>query len=84
MITIIYTIKPEEKATELEWLRELRIFPGMCDGHDWVTGKTVVRLAMIVTPDCAMMIKLRRELDLQIEDQVLQTTESIKKRYERI
>jgi len=65
MITIIYAVAPEERAAEVEWLKEQKIFPAITDGYDWKQNKPVVKFGVIVAPDAALAIKLRHKLDLQ-------------------
>jgi hypothetical protein len=66
MITILYHIKPEDKETELEWLRDQKIFPAVQDYFDWATQKMMIRIGLIVSPEQATTIKLRHTLDKQI------------------
>jgi hypothetical protein len=65
MITLIYTISQEEKAAELEWLREQKIFPSCQEVYDWVKGITVVKVGAIVGTEAALAIKLRHKLESQ-------------------
>ena len=67
MITIIYHTEPEEKAKELDWLHEQKIFPACQDRYDWVTQKTIVMFGVIVSPEQALSVKLRHKLDLQMD-----------------
>jgi hypothetical protein len=67
MIKIIYKITPEERETELEWLRDQKIFPSCQNSIDWITGKDIVHIGVIVSPDAALAIKLRHNLDSQTE-----------------
>ena len=62
MITLIYHIPYTQKYIELEWLHEQHIYPGIREG--WDNGPTVV-FACIVSPETALVIKLRHKLDLQ-------------------
>jgi len=66
MITIVYHTKLEDKADELEWLRNQKIFPAVLDSYDWVTQKTVAKFGLIVSPEQAMTVKLRHKLDVQV------------------
>ena len=65
MIQMIYTIPPDQKETEVKWLREQRVYPGVENQYDWVNAREVTKIAVIVTPDMAMWIKLRHNLDHQ-------------------
>jgi hypothetical protein len=67
MITIIYTVKPEERTAEVEWLKEQKIFPAITDWYDWKQNKPMIRFGVIVAPDAALAIKLRHKLDLQAD-----------------
>lgn len=65
MITLIYTVSQEEKADEIEWLREQKIFPSCQEVHDWITGVTRVKFGVIVNSEAALTIKLRHKLESQ-------------------
>jgi hypothetical protein len=65
MIQVIYTIPPDRKEEEVEWLRSQKIYPGVEDQYDWMNCRPVTKIAVIVTPDVAMWIKLRNNLDYQ-------------------
>lgn len=65
MITLIYHVKIEEKQAELEWLRGQKIFPACQEQWDWVAEKTVAKFGLIVSPEQAMVVKLRHKLDVQ-------------------
>ncbi len=67
MITLIYTIEPEEKANELEWLREQKIFPAIEEAYDWVKNKPILKVGMIVSPEAALSVKLRHKTQFQQE-----------------
>lgn len=67
MITLIYTVSQEEKGSELEWLRNQKIFPSCQEVFDWKKGITVVRFGVIVNPEAALSIKLRRRLEMQAD-----------------
>jgi hypothetical protein len=67
MITLIYTVSQEEKADELEWLRDQKIFPSYQDAYDWVKGVSVVKFGVIVNPEAALSIKLRHKLEMQAD-----------------
>ena len=65
MIQMIYTIRPDQKEEEVKWLRSQMIFPGVETQYDWEKGLEVTKIAVIVSPDVAMWIKLRHNLDQQ-------------------
>lgn len=65
MITLMYRVDKEQQATELEWLREQKIFPGYEEHYDWIVKKTVIRFGVIVSPEQAMLVKLRHNIDFQ-------------------
>lgn len=65
MITLIYHTTPEQKESELEWLRSQKIFPAVEDYFDWIKEKTFIRYGVIVSPEQALTIKLRHNLDQQ-------------------
>ncbi len=67
MISIIYHLPRTKREAELEWLHEQKIFPAVQDGWDWsVTPvQEVVNFACIVSPDQALTLKLRHNLDRQ-------------------
>lgn len=67
MITLIYTIAPEDKESELEWLNEQKIFPSIQESYDWAQDKQILMIGMIVNPESALLIKLRHKLQFQQE-----------------
>lgn len=67
MIKMFYHVSLEERATELKWLHEQKVYPACQEIMDWKTGKSVVGIGMIVNPETALAIKLRHKLDLQTE-----------------
>lgn len=66
MIKILYYINCNEKDTEVEWLREQKIYPSVLKTINWRNGQDVVALGAIVSEEAAIAIKLRRKLELQI------------------
>jgi len=67
MISLIYTVNPEQKDSELEWLRDQKIYPGIEEFYSYQDNKMRVRFGVIVSPEAALSIKLRHRLDLQME-----------------
>ncbi len=67
MITIVYTIRPEERTDEIEWLREQKIFPAIEESWDWKTMKPLLKVGVIVSSAAALSIKLRHKLELQVD-----------------
>lgn len=65
MITLIYHTLPEKKQEELQWLHEQKIYPAVEDYHDWIKNITFIRFGVIVSPEQALNIKLRHNLDQQ-------------------
>ena len=65
MISIIYTLPITDKDSEMEWLREQKIFPSTQDSWDWDKDVAVVKFGMIISPEAALAVKLRHKLDLQ-------------------
>ena len=65
MIQLIYTIRPENKEKEIRWLHDQKIYPGIQNDFDWRENKPVVKIAVIVVPETATLIKLRHKLDIQ-------------------
>lgn len=67
MLKLIYKIKPEEKAAELEWLREQKIYPAVRDAWDFFGAdlKPVVQIGVIVSQESALSVKLRHPLQFQ-------------------
>lgn len=65
MISLIYHTEPDKKQAELDWLREQKIFPAVEDYYDWIKEKTFIRFGVIVSPEQALSIKLRHNLDRQ-------------------
>lgn len=68
MITLIYTVEPEQQAAEIAWLKQMHVFPSYQKyydrSHDY---KLLSRFAVIVTPDAALSIKLRHPLQFQAD-----------------
>lgn len=67
MIKLVYHTTMEQEASELEWLREQKIFPAHQEGFDWKTGKAIIQFGVIVSPEQALAIKLRHKLDTQAD-----------------
>lgn len=67
MHRIVYTVMPEAKLDEIEWLRDQMIFPAIQEYFDWDKQKTMVRFGIIVGSEAALSVKLRHRLDLQAE-----------------
>ena len=67
MLKLIYKVKPEEKAVELEWLREQKIYPAIRDTWDFVGGelKPFIQIGVIVSQESALSVKLRHPLQFQ-------------------
>lgn len=65
MIKIIYHTSIEESSAELNWLREQKIYPAHEEYYDWKSDTRRVRFGFIVSPDQALVVKLRHSLDLQ-------------------
>jgi hypothetical protein len=65
MITLIYHIKPEERDTEIEWLRAQKVYPSVQDGWDFKSNQATSQFGVIVPPETALSIKLRHKLDYQ-------------------
>lgn len=68
MLKLVYKIKPEEKAAELEWLREQKIYPSVQNSWDFAPGgdlKPCVLIGAIVSSESALTIKLRHPLKFQ-------------------
>ena len=67
MISIIYTVDTEKKESELEWLRDQKIYPSIEEYFNYQQNKMFVRFGMIISPEAALSIKLRHPLDYQTE-----------------
>lgn len=67
MITIVYTVTREQKESELEWLREQKIFPSVAEGYEWTSRTSVYHIGCIVNPTAAVAIKMRHKLDIQVD-----------------
>ena len=65
MIRIIYFIDAEDQKDEIEWLKSIRVYPAVEKSYDWDKHKYHVKIGMIVSPDVALLIKLRHPLKLQ-------------------
>lgn len=67
MIALMYMVEPKDAPTEKEWLRTLKVYPTSEMYSNWIDNKLYVRFGMIVSPDVALMIKLRHPLQLQTQ-----------------
>ena len=65
MIQITYSVSLEQKDAELKWLRDQKIFPGYEEWWDWRRSVYVMKFGVIVSPEQALAIKLRHNLDTQ-------------------
>ncbi len=67
MIKIMYNVSLDNKESEIQWLKEQKIYPCVQDTWDWRKGMTVVFFGVIVSPEAALSIKLRHPLEFQKE-----------------
>lgn len=67
MITLIYEIEPSEIAQEVSWLYDMKVVPNYRKLYDWVNGREYMQVCVIVGPDAALAIKLRRPTKIQQE-----------------
>lgn len=65
MLTLIYIVEPEQANAEVEWLKQIRVYPAHEIRYDWKLEKVVARFATIVSDDTALLIKLRHPLQFQ-------------------
>lgn len=65
MIKLIYSINPEEKFNELEWLHNQKIYPSFSDSYDWILCKVITKIGVITDLETATSIKLRHKVDFQ-------------------
>ena len=65
MLTLIYMVDPKDAAAEKAWLKDMQIFPGTQNYHEWIANKAYIRFCVIVPPDAALAVKLRHPLQLQ-------------------
>lgn len=67
MLKLIYKVKPEEKAAELEWLREQKIYPAVRDYWEFADGALIscIQIGVIVSQESALSVKLRHPLQFQ-------------------
>jgi hypothetical protein len=71
MIKIIYTVKFEKKQSEISWLKMQGICPATEDELYWPYNEPEptyrTKIGIIVDNDAALAIKLRHNLDLQLD-----------------
>ena len=67
MITLIYTIDPDKRTEEMDWLNDQKVFPAMEDAWDWRVNKPIIKVGVIVGPETALTIKLRHKLEMQVD-----------------
>lgn len=66
MIKLVYTVPVADKDSEISWLAEQKVYPGVAQYWDWSTNTPHIKIGAIVSPEAAMAIKLRHNLDIQI------------------
>ncbi len=67
MITLIYTIDPDKRAEEMDWLNDQKVFPAIEEAWDWRANKPILKVGVIVSPETALSVKLRHKLEVQQE-----------------
>lgn len=67
MIKLVYYVPREDEQSEVQWLREQKIFPAVEAHLDWSKNALVCKVGVIVSSDQALLIKLRHKLELQAD-----------------
>lgn len=67
MIKLVYTVTSDQKDSELEWLRDQLITVAVRRVWNWEKSEEYIQIGTIVNNEQAAMIKLRRNLDLQVD-----------------
>jgi len=67
VIKFIYEVSKEQKDEELQWLRSNRIYPATEEKYDWAKNKETLLIAVIVSSEQAILIKLRHNVIYQDE-----------------
>jgi len=67
MIKLFYNVNIEDKDSEIEWLKDQKVFPAIREHWQLEKAefKKVIQIGMIVSPEAALAIKLRRTLRYQ-------------------
>jgi hypothetical protein len=58
MITLIYTIDPDKRTEEMDWLNDQKVFPAMEDAWDWRVNKPIIKVGVIVSPETALEMQV--------------------------
>ncbi len=65
MIKLIYSLPVSRLEEELEFLKEIYIFPSHQLVYNLTTGEETVSFGMIVNPEHELIIKLRHKIQLE-------------------
>lgn len=65
MLTLVYTVEVDQVDDEKSFLRMQKITPTVSIEYDWVKQREIARFGMIVGAEAALVVKLRRNLDIQ-------------------
>lgn len=63
MYNVFYTVAATALAKELEWLKNIRVFPAQKNSFDWEKNIPTIMLGMIVDEETYMVLKISRKLD---------------------
>ena len=66
MRTLVYLVEPEKANEEQAWLNSMKVYPAIQPYYYWVINKEFKRFGVIVTEECAVTIKLRHQLQIQV------------------
>ena len=67
MIKLVYFVNPEDEKSEVQWLREQKIFPAVAAHYDWIKATLMTKVGVVVSSDQALAIKLRHKIELQAD-----------------
>lgn len=65
MLTLVYTVEVDQVDDEKDFLRLQKVTPTINIEYDWEKQRQIARFGMIVGAEAALVIKLRRNLDIQ-------------------
>lgn len=65
MISMIYEITPQQAPSERAWLKEEQVFPSERFHWSNKAGTLMSQFGVIVSPEIAVLIKLRHPLQFQ-------------------
>lgn len=63
MLRLVYSIQFDKTMAELAWLKSMFVFASTATVYDPITFVRRTRIGIIVSPEVAIIIKLRHKVD---------------------